>query len=163
VGFTHIYCTPYHNFIIFHNYPLYPASIHIWEEWYFHTMSVAMVDRRNLHVSGKSLYRGKGMVPYVYLSFNCGIGCWTSNIIVSIVVRQTSSLLFDDCTCGTIPSPCIKISLLVVLILGKRYLLLLGVSLCYTDQSMVRESIPRGKKWLLNRLYSSIIFGLWEP
>ena len=28
-----------------------------------------------LHGAGKSLYRGKGMVPHVQLSINCRIGC----------------------------------------------------------------------------------------
>ncbi len=43
------------------------------------------------------------MVPHVKSSTNYRIGCWTDEKIFTIVVRQPSPQLFDDCTCGTIP------------------------------------------------------------
>jgi hypothetical protein len=40
--------------------------------------------------SGKSLYRGKGMVPQVLSSTNCRIGFWIDYKIFEIVLRQPS-------------------------------------------------------------------------
>ena len=59
--------------------------------------------KENLVNPGKSLYRGKAMVPYVQLSTNCGLGYSSSN----------KNIFFFE---ATWPSLCLKIFLVRALI-----------------------------------------------
>jgi hypothetical protein len=59
--------------------------------------------------SGKSLNRGKGVVPHVQLSTNCGFGCFRNKTIYFLC---TDSQFFSTLTRSRSPFPCIEISML---------------------------------------------------
>ena len=70
------------------------------------------------HLSpGKSLYRGKGIVPYVQLSTNYGLGWfWFKNNIFQWSNSQFYSWLTTAHVVPS-PSPCIEISLLITILI----------------------------------------------